>query len=90
MNRQAKFTVPSGVIARQLSGEAVILDVESGTYFGLNAVGTRIWELIEAGKTLDQVCSKLLDEFEVAPEQLEGDVSALAGELQQRRLIEPA
>lgn len=87
MNLEAKFTIPAGVVARQLTGEAVILDVESGTYFGLNEVGARIWQLIEEGAVLKTVCETLLDEFEVSRDQLERDVVALAGELQSRKLI---
>jgi hypothetical protein len=90
MNLETKFIVPSGVIARQLSGEAIILDIESGTYFGLNEVGARIWEMLESGETLEAVCARLLEEFEVSREQLQGDVLALVDELKDRRLIEPA
>lgn len=90
MNMQAKFTVPPGVIARHLAGEAVILDVESGTYFGLNEVGSRVWQLLEAGETLETICLLLLDEFEVSRADLERDVFLLVGELRSRRLIEPA
>ncbi len=43
----AAFRIPDEVIFRELDGEAVILNLDTGIYFGLDAVGTRIWRLIE-------------------------------------------
>ena len=48
----AMFRIPDEVIFRELDGEAVILNLDTGIYFGLDAVGTRIWRLIEERKPL--------------------------------------
>lgn len=84
------FDIPATVVARQLSGETVILDLEKGMYFGLNAVGTRIWELLEQGQTLRQICESLVTEYEVAHSDLERDALSLAAELAARGLITAA
>jgi len=65
----------------------VILDLATGTYFGLDPVGARIWELVGEGKSLGEVCEQMLEEYEVSREELEGDVLRLAEELAGRGLV---
>ena len=74
-------------MARQLGEETVILDLESGTYFGLDPVGARIWQLMKEGKSLAEICDVMLDEYEVSREKLERDALALAQDLEARSLI---
>lgn len=75
------------VVFRELDGEAVILDLESGTYFGLDPVGTRVWALLREHGALDKVCAHMMDEFDVTADVLERDVRALVDELRAKRLI---
>jgi hypothetical protein len=67
-------TVPERVLFRDLAGEAVLLEIESGRYFGLNEIGTRIWHLLRPGRPLEAVYSSLLDEYEVPPDRLRKDL----------------
>ena len=69
-----------------LDGEAVLLDLASGAYFGLNAVGTRVWELFAAGKTYGQVRDAILAEFAATPETVESDLAELTERLLERKL----
>ena len=87
MNLSDSLSIPSQVMARTVGDETVILDLASGTYFGLDPVGARIWQLISEGKTLAEICATMLEEYEVTPEQLQGDVIKLAGELAERGLV---
>ena len=87
MNLTDKATIPSQVMARQVGEETVILDLASGTYFGLDPVGARIWQLMTEGKTLVEVCSAMLEEYEVTREDIERDVLKLAEELNAKQLI---
>ena len=87
MNLSDKITIPTQVMARQVGQETVILDLASGTYFGLVPVGARIWQLMVEGKTLAEVCEAMLVEYEVTAEKIELDVLALAGELSAKQLI---
>jgi hypothetical protein len=57
--------------------ETVVLDLDSGTYFGLDPVGARLWALLAEGKTVGETCQTVLDEYEVEPARLERDVSDL-------------
>ncbi|WAT17026.1 PqqD family protein [Aurantiacibacter sp. MUD11] len=75
------------IVSRDVGGETVLLDLEAGTYFGLNHVGGRLWQLLEGGsRSLKQLCDELEREFEVDRSVLEADVVALANELQENGL----
>ena len=74
-------TVSSDVVFRTLDGEAVLLRLDTGTYYGLEPVGTRIWELIIEHGSLRGVLDAMLREFDVDAARLESDVVRLAAEL---------
>ncbi len=87
VTKQATVRIADDVISRILEGEAVILGLATGTYFGLDAVGTRIWQLIEERGRVTEIMTGLVEEYEVEPEQCERDVLRLLGELKDRGLI---
>lgn len=72
----------------EMAGEAVILHLKSGIYYGLNPVGARIWSLIQDPRTVDSVLTALVEEYEVDPNRCEQDLFALLQDLQDRGLIE--
>jgi hypothetical protein len=75
-------------VSSDLAGEAVILNLQSGTYYGLNAVGALIWNLIQSPITVDQIRAALLKEYEVEPEVCDRDLQMLLEDLQSVGLIE--
>ena len=87
MNLADKPTIPAQVMARQVGDETVILDLAGGTYYGLDPVGARIWQLMGEGKTLGEICDAMLDEYDVTREALERDVVDLADKLLEQKLI---
>ena len=87
MNLSDTVSIPTQVMARTVGDETVILDLASGTYFGLDPVGTRVWQLMGEGQTLAAVCETLLDEYEVTREALEGDILRLTDELRAKGLV---
>ena len=84
------FAVSPAVVFRRMDDGAVLLDLESGVYFGLDEVGTRVWTLLVDHGTPAAVCSAMLGEFDVAPDVLTTDVLRLVGELQQNGLVRAA
>ena len=82
------FTLSTQALFRDLGGEAVILDLQSGTYFGLNAVGTRIWQLIEQQGRLEAVFNQLCVEYEAPPDRLKSDLLELVSRLSEAGLGE--
>ena len=87
MNLSDKVSIPTQVMARTVGDETVILDLASGTYFGLDPVGARIWALMGEGRALAEICTTMLEEYEVERKQLEADVLRLAEELAERGLV---
>ena len=70
-----------------LGDEAVVLDPSSGTYFGLNAVATRILTLAADPVTTDELVSMLLKEFEVDRRVLARDVAGFVSDLVRRGIL---
>ena len=75
-------------VSCDLAGEAAILDVKSGIYYGLNAVGARIWNLIQAPKSADEVCQTILEEYDVEADQCAHDILTLLQALIANGLVE--
>ncbi len=75
---------------RTIDGQAVILHANTGVYFSLNAIGSRIWNLLEQRSTPAALCTKLLEEFEVTPGVLLQDVDFFLRELEQAGLVRRA
>lgn len=71
-----------------LEGEAVILHLPSGTYYGLNPIGARIWSLLQDPITVAGLRDTLQAEYDVDRERLERDLLDLVNELHSRELIE--
>jgi hypothetical protein len=87
MNLSNKVSVPPQVVARAVGKETVLLDLASGTYFGLDPVGSRVWQLVEENKTLAEVCDVMIEEYEVSRDALERDVLALLQQLADKQLV---
>jgi len=84
---ESKFTPDPRLQVRVLDGEAVILNTETGAYFGANKVGTHIWELYAAGKSLSEVIEGVLERFQVEPDVAEKDVYAYTEQLVEAGLL---
>jgi hypothetical protein len=69
------------VLFQEIAGEAVLLDLASEQYFGLDPVGTRIWQLLSENGRLEHVFNVLSTEYDVEPAQLQADLLVLANEL---------
>jgi hypothetical protein len=87
MNLPDTAEIPTQVMTRDMGDETVILDLASGTYFSLNPIGTRFWQLAREGRTLDQMCDAMEGEYEVERDRLVADLQQLAGELVGRGLL---
>ncbi len=76
------------VLFQDVEGEIVLLNIETGEYYGLNEVGSRIWTMFQEGQPVSQVLSTLLSEYDVPEEGLRGDVEQFLLQLQSKHLIE--
>jgi hypothetical protein len=82
------ITTTKHQVSCELSGEAVILNLQSGVYYGLNRVGARIWNLLQKPITLDGLQTVVLKEFDVDTARCVDDLNVLVQELLRHGLIE--
>ena len=83
-----RVTVPPGVMFRDLDGEAVVLEIESGRYFGLNETGTRMWLLLQEHGSVERVLRDLLAEYDVNEERLRRELLSFIDTLSSQRLLQ--
>jgi len=85
LSQQAK---PSDdVLFQEVGGEAVLLNLASEQYFGLDPVGTRIWQLLGEDARLQHAFETMQAEYEVEPALLESDLLTLVGKLAEAGLV---
>jgi hypothetical protein len=83
----ARFRLKAGVLMRELDGEAVLLDVDRGSYFGLNATGLKIVARCDGTQSLRDIQEALVAEFDVGAEELAADLAELVGALERAGLL---
>ena len=76
------------VLDQEVQGESVLLHLGTESYFGLNAVGTLVWQRLRAGVTLRRIHALMLDEYVVDSARLAGDLLDLVNALHGAGLIE--
>ena len=84
---ESTIQIPQDVLFHDLSGEAVLLNLATGKYFGLDEVGSRMWELLSQHGSIQPAFLTLLEEFEVDEEQLRTDLITLVDELASHGLL---
>ena len=82
-----QYQVHPEAFATEVDDQVVILDYESGTYFTLNEVGSRIWQLVAQGNTVRAIQEQLLQEYEVSEDQLHQDLLNILSQLRAKGLI---
>jgi hypothetical protein len=75
------------VIAQQASSAMLLLDMGDGSYYSLNDVGGRVWELCDGTHTVSQLVSTLAMEYDVPSQTLESDILELLDSLREKSLI---
>lgn len=87
MRPERVVRIAERVIFRPVGDELVLLDSRSGTYYGLDPTGMRVWELIAEGASLGAIVETMLGELDVTRERLEADIDALIADLERRGLV---
>jgi len=83
----SRIVVSQDQVSCDLSGEAAILNLKAGVYYGLNTVGASIWKLIQEPRTIKEIRDALLEEYDVEPKRCEQDILELLEELSTHELI---
>jgi len=72
----------------ELHGETVILEFDKGAYFGLDDIGTVIWQLLQSPRPVRALCQTIVEQYEVDPVVCEHDIVRLLEQLHAERLVE--
>ena len=83
-----RVVVPDFVLFRELDGEAVLLNLNDESYFGLDDVGTRMWSVLQESLTIADAFERLRAEYDVDAGQLQGDLIELIQTLAAHGLVQ--
>jgi hypothetical protein len=79
-----------GLVASEIDGDVVILSIDSGHFFHLNATGSRLWDLLDAPMTVAELCDKARERFAVDADECRRDVGAFVQGLRDKGLLRRA
>jgi hypothetical protein len=85
---QSRLRIAKDILSHDLDGEAVLLNLKTAVYLGLDPLGTRIWHLISEHGLLQTVLDVLTQEYEVTREECTQDLLSFVQEMQEQQLLE--
>jgi hypothetical protein len=88
LSDESRIVASTDQVSSDLAGDAAILNLKSGVYYGLDPVGAHIWSLIQEPVTFAQIRDALLDYYDVEKSRLESDLRDLLGQLAEHGLVE--
>lgn len=83
----SRVAAPRHVLVRALDKESVLLNLETERYFGLDEVGTRMWQLLTTSQSIDGAYRELLTEYDVEADELRKNLLELLGRLVANGLV---
>ena len=82
-----KVSIPDSVLSTELHDEGVLLNLETGEYFGLDGVGMEMWKVLRANGDVGAARAALLEQYDVAEDLLAKDLDELIAKLAERKLL---
>ena len=83
------YVAVANLASCELGGEAVVLNLDTGIYYGLDLVGTQVWRLLQQPRSLPELRDLITDEFDVTPDRCGADLHAFVGSLKTHGLLRP-
>ena len=84
---EPRYVVSDDQVATSVGGETVILGLHDGVYYGLDAVGARVWAMLASPRTVGELVDGIVAEFDVDATRCRTDLAGLLGELEGRGLV---
>jgi hypothetical protein len=81
------FAPNEDVVARTVGDDVILLDLEAGTYYSLNAVGATVWQGIADGETSETIAARIAGDYDITAERALADIGALIGDLAEKGLV---
>ncbi|RQG90975.1 PqqD family protein [Natrarchaeobius chitinivorans] len=88
LSDSAEVVATDDHLATTIDGEAVILHLESGQYYGLNGVASSLWDSLQQPRTVAQLREYVSDEYDVSPEECTGDIDSILADFSEAGLVE--
>jgi hypothetical protein len=85
-----KLIGSESVVCAELDGEAILLNIDTGLYFGLDPVGTTIWNALTGGATAEEIAAQVAEQFDAPLDQILADVREFLALLSEKGLVRPA
>lgn len=85
--KRARIAINPQHLVAELDGDVVIMSIDTGTYYGLDAVGACVWKLLEQPRTFAEVIDGVVERFEVGAEVVEKDLTAFLNEMQAEGIV---
>ena len=76
------------IVSSELTDETVMMNVEKGSYYGLDDIETKLWQIVETPTSVSALCDSLLSNYDISREQGEADVLTFVNELHAEGIIE--
>jgi hypothetical protein len=87
ISMKSKIVRSSNPIAEPVDDELVMADIDAGKYYGLNNIARAIWQNLEHQITVEDLCNRLCEKYEVTTEQCSAEVLAFLKDMETRGLI---
>ena len=87
MDLSTKIARSENFIHNVIDGELVMMNIETGSYVSMNNTGKIIWEQLEQSKTVEEIISDLLTQFEIERSQCEADVLPFIDKMIEQNLV---
>jgi len=85
---EKKYSINSDrVVWRDIEGEAVILNLDTGYYYNLNAVGSLIWQLLEEKKDISKIIETISKDYNISANRAKKDLDSLISDLKKEKLL---
>ena len=87
LDTNQKISRQDGLIAVPMDGDLVMMNISTGTYFGINPVGVMIWELLETPHTMAQICHHMMEKYAVDQETCLRDVRNFVEQMLRENIV---
>ena len=86
---ESRFACSTDIASEVIDGEAIIINMSTGTYYSARDTGAFVWPLLAAGLTVAEVMVRVTDRYDVAPERVATDLAVFVATATRDRLLAP-
>lgn len=78
------------IVHSDMDGETVMMSIEQGEYYGIDAIGAQIWNMLEEEKSIEDICASLCEKYDVEASVCQRDVIRFLENMHEQKIIEIA